>query len=66
MADAHAQDESTWSGHDRQHDPVAPPAPANQWTPHDGGIEPAAPAPNAAARALRTLGGMVRRAFGRS
>ena len=44
---------------------VAPPAPANQWTPHDGGIEPAPPPPNASATALRRLGASVRRWFHR-
>lgn len=66
MADAHAQDETTFDDHDPEHDPVTPPAPANQWTPHDGGVEPAAPAPDAAATALRRMGRAIGRLFRRS
>lgn len=54
MNEPHAQDESTYRDHDPD-ESVVPPAPANQWTPHDGGIAPAAPAPNAPATALRRL-----------
>jgi hypothetical protein len=60
VVEPHAQDEFTQAGHGRD-EPVLPPAPANQWTPHDGGIEPAPPARNASARAFRRLGTWLRR-----
>ena len=66
MAEAHAQDETTFEDHDPEHDRVTPPAPANQWTPHDGGVEPAPPGPDAAATALRRIGGALRRLVHRS
>ncbi|GEM_PF-7099747 len=65
MTEPHAQDESTYTGHETD-EPVLPPAPANQWIPADGGIPPAAPAPNAAASALRRLFAPLRRLFGRT
>ena len=55
MAEPHAQDEGTFDGHDDS-DSVLPPAPSNQSTSHDGGIEPASPAPSSAKRALRRIG----------
>jgi len=60
------QDAALEKMRDRGEDePVTPPAPANQWTPHDGGIAPAAPAPNAASRALRRITSSLGRLFGR-
>ncbi|MDP1820512.1 MAG: hypothetical protein Q8K58_11575 [Acidimicrobiales bacterium] len=65
MAEPRAQDEATWAGHSAD-DSVTPPAPANQWTPHDGGIEPAPPKANAAASALRRFGAAARRLLRRT
>ena len=64
MNDPHAQDEVTFAGHDDD-EPVAPPAPANQWTPSDGGVPPAPPAPTSSTNALRRIIDAVRRAFDR-
>ena len=64
MAEPKAQDEETLEGAS-QDDPVVPPAPANQWTPHDGGIEPAPPPTGAPARALRRFAAAVRDRFRR-
>ena len=63
MTQPKAQDERTL-GEATVDTPVAPPAPANQWTPHDGGIEPAPPPPDASANALRRMAAGVRRWFG--
>jgi hypothetical protein len=65
VTEPHAQDELTQVGA-APDEPVAPPAPANQWTPHDGGLEPAPPARNAAARALRRMAGWNTRSEDRS
>ena len=54
MTDPHPQDELTQLGEDVD-ESVVPPAPANQWSPRDGGLPPAAPPANAAARALRRI-----------
>jgi hypothetical protein len=54
VTEPNAQDELTQVG-SGANDPVVPPAPANQWTPHDGGLAPAPPPRNAAANALRRL-----------
>jgi hypothetical protein len=62
MTQPHAQDDRTL-GQAAQDETVVPPAPANQWTPHDGGIEPAAPPLDAPATALRRFGRSVRRLF---
>ena len=59
VTDPSAQDELTQVEAEVD-DSVVPPAPANQWTPHDGGLPPAAPASNAAASALRRLFGWLR------
>jgi hypothetical protein len=59
VTEPHAQDALTQEGA-ASGDPVLPPAPANQWTPHDGGIAPAPPPRNAAANALRRLAGWLR------
>jgi hypothetical protein len=64
MTDPHAQDEATFEGHDRN-EPVTPPAPANQWTPRDGGIEPAAPAPTSPGNAVRRIVDALLRPFRR-
>ncbi|MGI8662147.1 MAG: hypothetical protein ACR2LQ_02925 [Acidimicrobiales bacterium] len=60
MTEPHAQDEQTYAGHGDD-DPVVPPAPANQWTPHDGGIEPAAPSPMSSRRAVGRMMSWLRR-----
>jgi len=54
MPEPHAQDAETW-GHKEHDASVAPPAPANQWTQHDGGIEPAPPGATSPANALRRI-----------
>jgi hypothetical protein len=54
MSEPHAQDEATWPS-DTVDVAVTPPAPANQWTEHDGGIEPAPPSRNSTARAVRNI-----------
>jgi hypothetical protein len=59
MVEPHAQDDVTLAGHDPDDD-VAPPAPANQSTARDGGIEPAPPAANAPANAIRRIVAAVR------
>ena len=64
MAQPKAQDERTTQG-EPQDAPVVPPAPANQWTPHDGGIEPAPPRRDAAPAALRRFGAALARLVGR-
>jgi hypothetical protein len=60
MTQPRAQDELTWAGADEDAT-VTPPAPANQWIPEDGGIEPAPPPPGAPARVLHRFAAAVRR-----
>jgi hypothetical protein len=64
VTEPNPQDERTLQGA-RADDPVVPPAPANQWTPHDGGLQPAPPPRNASASALRRMAESLRRIWRR-
>jgi len=64
MSRPHAQDEASWEGAPEEA-AVTPPAPANQWTPHDGGIEPAPPAPTSVPAAVAGFASWFRDAWRR-